>query len=67
MVKTKKPEETEDKLKETVPKDQWLRINRIFVKFGQQICLPNNPKCDKCPIEDICSKEIKKPIKKKKK
>jgi len=58
-IKTKKPEETEIKLKELLPKDQWIRVNRIFVKFGQQTCLPSNPKCGECSITNICPKIFK--------
>jgi len=60
-IKTKKPEETEKNLKVLLPKDQWIRVNRIFVKFGQQTCLPSNPRCEDCPITHICPKifEIK--------
>jgi len=58
-IKTKKPEETEKKLKELLPKDQWTRVNRIFVKFGQQTCLPSNPKCGECSITHICPKIFK--------
>jgi len=69
-IKTKKPEETEEDLKKIIPKDQWIRINRLFVRFGQEICLPNRPKCDSCPINAICEKdfsmEIAQKIKKKK-
>ena len=54
----KTPKQTEKKLKELIPKDQWIRINRLFVKFGQQICLPNNPKHDICPVEDLCPKDF---------
>jgi endonuclease-3 len=57
-VKTTKPEQTEEELKLKVPKDQWIRINRLFVRFGQEICLPNNPKCDECPITQICPKDF---------
>jgi len=57
-VKTKKPEETEKALSKIIPKEQWIRINRIFVKFGQQICVPINPKHALCPIEDICPKDF---------
>ncbi|MFO7797083.1 MAG: endonuclease III [Promethearchaeati archaeon] len=56
LVKT--PKQTEKKLKELIPKDQWIRINRLFVKFGQQICLPNNPKHEICPVEDLCPKDF---------
>ncbi|TFF87653.1 MAG: endonuclease III [Promethearchaeota archaeon] len=57
-VKSKNPEQTEKQLKKIIPKKEWIRINRIFVKFGQQICLPNYPKHDVCPIEDICPKDF---------
>jgi endonuclease-3 len=57
-VKTKKPIDTEKALKKIVPRDQWLKLNRSFVKFGQQICLPISPKHDKCPIKDICPKDF---------
>jgi endonuclease-3 len=57
-VKTKKPIDTEKALKKIVPRDQWLKLNRSFVKFGQQICLPISPKHEKCPIKDICPKDF---------
>ena len=57
-VKTKKPEDTEKALKNIIPKELWLRLNRLFVKFGQQICIPINPKHGICPIENICPKDF---------
>ena len=70
-IKTKKPEETEKELKKIIPKNQWIRVNRLFVRFGQEICLPIRPKCDSCPINSICEKdftmELAKRNKKKKK
>ena len=57
-VQTKKPEGTEKTLSTIIPKEQWIRINRILVKFGQQICVPINPKHQLCPIEDICPKDF---------
>ncbi len=55
---TKVPEITEKKLMKIVPKGQWIRINRLFVRFGQEICLPNNPKCEICPLNNICPKDF---------
>ncbi|MFX1315811.1 MAG: endonuclease III domain-containing protein [Promethearchaeota archaeon] len=57
-VKTKKTEDTEIELKKKIPRELWLKVNRLFVRFGQQICLPNNPKCDICPINSICPKDF---------
>ena len=66
-VKTKKPDETEKELKELIPKEQWIRVNRLIVRFGQQICLPNNPKHEACPIYDICPRDFSMEIERKKK
>jgi endonuclease-3 len=57
-IKTKRPEETEKKLKMIIPKDQWIRVNRLFVRFGQEICLPIRPKCDLCPLNTVCVKDF---------
>ena len=57
-VQTKKPEQTEKALSKIIPKEQWIRINRTLVKFGQQICVPINPKHQLCPVEDICPKNF---------
>ena len=54
LVKTKTPEETEQVLLKTVPKEHWLDINELFVTHGQTICLPRNPQCQKCPIREWC-------------
>jgi endonuclease-3 len=57
-VKTKTPEKTEQALKEIIPKDLWLNLNRLLVRFGQQICLPTRPRCEICLINDACPKDF---------
>ena len=57
-VKTKKPLKTEEALRNTIPKELWLKLNRLFVRFGQQICSPNRPKCEICPINEECPKDF---------
>jgi endonuclease-3 len=54
LVKTKKPEETEDRLTKILPKKYWLDINHMFVTFGKTICRPISPKCNECPVSDLC-------------
>ncbi|MFX0136549.1 MAG: endonuclease III domain-containing protein [Candidatus Hodarchaeota archaeon] len=68
-VKTSNPLKTEEALKNTIPKELWLKLNRLFVRFGQQICLPIKPKCEICIINDTCPKDftMELAIKKKKK
>lgn len=54
IVNTKKPEETEMVLQKSVERKQWTRINETFVTYGQNICLPKNPKCKICHLTKIC-------------
>lgn len=54
LVKTSKPEDTEEELKKVLPKKYWLDINHMFVRFGQTICRPIKPKCEECPVTDLC-------------
>jgi len=56
IVRTKKPEETEKALMKVVPLRLVRRLNRSFVAFGQTVCLPRNPKCPVCPINNVCQK-----------
>jgi len=53
-VKTKTPEETEMALRKKLPKKYWLDINNILVTYGQNICKPIKPLCDKCKIRLYC-------------
>ncbi len=54
LVKTKDPEDTEFELMRITPRERWSDINRYFVRHGQVVCLPNNPKCGKCSIRKMC-------------
>ena len=54
LVNTKNPDETEEKLRKTVPKKYWLPLNDLFVQFGQSICKPIGPKHEICPIAEYC-------------
>ncbi|CAM4518153.1 endonuclease III-like protein 1 [Lepidochelys kempii] len=51
---TKTPEETRAALEDWLPRDLWSEINWLLVGFGQQICLPVNPRCKECLNRDVC-------------
>ena len=53
-VKTKTPEDTEFALRKKLPKEYWLDINTLLVTFGQNICKPQKPNCEKCMICAFC-------------
>ncbi|XP_074775912.1 endonuclease III-like protein 1 [Athene noctua] len=51
---TRYPEETRAALEDWLPRDLWREINWLLVGFGQQTCLPVNPRCNECLNQDIC-------------
>ncbi|HKU32428.1 MAG TPA: endonuclease III [Candidatus Nitrosotalea sp.] len=55
LVQTKTPEDTEIELMKKIPKEQWIRINDIFVMYGQNICKPISPMCTVCQIKRECN------------
>ena len=48
------PQKTEDKLLKIYPQSDWLFINHQWVHFGRDTCSARNPKCDHCPLADLC-------------
>jgi len=63
-VRTKRVEDTEQALMRLIPKDLWLHVNRVFVQFGRNVCIPGRPRCWKCPVLRFCAyphKNLKRP------
>ncbi|XP_063976756.1 endonuclease III-like protein 1 [Diachasmimorpha longicaudata] len=50
----KTPEDTRKQLEEWLPKPLWTEINHLLVGFGQEICLPQHPKCGDCLNKSLC-------------
>ncbi|XP_029171637.1 endonuclease III-like protein 1 [Nylanderia fulva] len=63
---TKTPEKTRNELEDWLPKSLWSEINYLLVGFGQEICLPQYPKCSECLNKNICPYASKNSGKKKK-
>ncbi len=49
----------EQKLRKIFPKNKWIKLHHQFIFFGRYHCLARNPKCENCPLLEIC-KYIKK-------
>src|SRR3989304_6135227 len=56
FVKTKSPEETEQALRESLPKRHWIEINDLLVAYGQNLCTPAAPFCSLCKIAAYCNR-----------
>ena len=50
----KEPEKIEQDLLKTFPKECWKDLNHLFVWHGRNTCVARNPKCDICPISNLC-------------
>jgi len=55
-IKTKDAEATEAVLSQKLPVHYWNVINRVMVRHGQEICVANHPKCDLCPVFELCER-----------
>lgn len=53
-VRTKNPLETEMALRRKLPVGNWKRTNSLLVAFGQGVCRPVAPHCDRCVIQADC-------------
>jgi len=54
LVATKNVAETEQQLKQLLPKKYWSEFNSLMVMWGQNICVPISPKCSICPLLPLC-------------
>lgn len=55
-ISTQNPFETEMKLREILPAIHWSNINSYVVAFGQNLCKPRKPECERCPVYKYCAR-----------
>lgn len=55
-IKTKTPEESEQALRRTLPKQYWIIYNDLLVPYGQNLCLPVSPLCSTCKLTELCDR-----------
>lgn len=53
-VRTRTPEETEQALYKTLEQQWWPVVNLYLVTWGQNVCRPVYPRCDRCPLLKVC-------------
>ncbi|MBN2299581.1 MAG: endonuclease III [Acholeplasmataceae bacterium] len=49
----------EQKLMRKIPRELWQKVHHQFIFFGRYHCLAKNPKCNGCPLIEICKYEDK--------
>lgn len=48
------PEKIEQDLMQLVPRSKWTLFAHLLIHHGRQICPARAPRCEICPIRDLC-------------
>jgi endonuclease-3 len=50
------PVKVERDLMAVLPRQEWIAFSHRMIHHGRRICVARNPKCEICPLNDICPK-----------
>jgi len=56
LTKEKDPPKIEQDLMKLIPQEDWIFAGHAIIWHGRQICEARKPKCDECPLNDMCEK-----------
>ena len=48
------PEKIEKDLTPLIPRKDWFKTTYLLIDHGRAICTAKDPRCDLCPLNDIC-------------
>jgi len=48
------PKKIEQDLMKIVPKKKWIEFSHQLIWHGRLVCQARKPKCQECPVEDLC-------------
>jgi len=54
MTDQKDPEKVEADLMAQLPRKEWIDFGHRMIHHGRRVCTARKPKCDECPLADIC-------------
>lgn len=60
LTKKTDPTDVEFELMKVLPRDHWILYNLQIIAFGREICTARSPKCELCPLFDMCRSKDKK-------
>jgi endonuclease-3 len=53
---TRDPHDTEAGLEKIFERRYWIKLNTVMVAFGQNMCLPVSPLCNRCFVRKFCQR-----------
>jgi len=56
------PVKIERDLMDLLPRRQWIDFSHRMIHHGRRICVARRPKCDECPLADICPRNGVAPV-----
>jgi len=52
----KDPDKIEKDINALLPDDRWLPFSSELIYLGRDKCTARKPKCDECPVSELCPK-----------
>jgi endonuclease-3 len=50
----KDPDKIERDLMRLIPRKRWFDFTYVLIEHGRAICVARNPKCEICPVNQLC-------------
>jgi endonuclease-3 len=54
LTKQTDPVKIEQDLIKLFPREGWTMLSHLFIEHGRQVCDARKPKCEVCPLSDLC-------------
>src|ERR1044071_3828957 len=54
LTKQTDPVKIEQDLMKLFPREGWTMLSHLFIEHGRQVCDARQPKCEGCPLSDLC-------------
>ena len=54
LAKAKDVLKTEEQLQKVIDKKHWTKAHHALIFHGRRVCSARNPKCNECPVNEIC-------------
>jgi endonuclease III len=54
LTKETSPVQVERDLVEIFPRDRWTLLSHLFIFHGRAVCVARKPRCEICPVSDLC-------------
>lgn len=62
LSRQKDPKKIEQDLIKILPQERWIGFSHQLIWHGRKLCAARQPKCDQCPLVDVCPAEEKEAI-----